>query len=185
MRAQGKVHWLSLFLSKLTDTVKLVGSTIHCQPTPYMSEETGDFDIRSNPHVQSYAMATDRIGLQVLMESPKIFACHAEIWDTMYHAEVGSSRAILKAGYNLDSLLVRYQGVDWRKTETWNCNRNMDPLMPRAFDGGSPEAMEVMFVKIREFQDSLQYKVASTEAAQNYDRWYRTRLKVRSFAYPV
>ena len=38
------------------------------------------------------------------------------------HAEVGASSAILDAGYNLDSLLLRYQGVDWRDRATWGCN---------------------------------------------------------------
>jgi hypothetical protein len=27
-----------------------------------------------------------------------------------------------RAGYNLDCLLARYQGVDWRNRDNWNCN---------------------------------------------------------------
>lgn len=26
------------------------------------------------------------------------------------------------AGYNLDSLMLRYQGVDWRDRANWACN---------------------------------------------------------------
>lgn len=28
----------------------------------------------------------------------------------------------LQAGYNLDSLMMRYQGVDWRDPAFWQCN---------------------------------------------------------------
>lgn len=38
------------------------------------------------------------------------------------YAEMGSSASILRAGYNIDSLMARYQGVDWRQTENWGCN---------------------------------------------------------------
>ena len=38
------------------------------------------------------------------------------------YAEMGSSASILRAGYNIDSLMLRYQGVDWRQTENWGCN---------------------------------------------------------------
>ena len=38
------------------------------------------------------------------------------------YAEMGSSAVVLKAGYNLGSLMLRYQGVDWRDTANWGCN---------------------------------------------------------------
>jgi hypothetical protein len=31
--------------------------------------------------------------------------------------------AIMEAGYNLDSLMLKYQGVDWRNKSNWHCNR--------------------------------------------------------------
>lgn len=37
-------------------------------------------------------------------------------------SELGASAAILRAGYNLDSMMVRYQGVDWRNEDNWGCN---------------------------------------------------------------
>ena len=33
-----------------------------------------------------------------------------------------SSLAILRGGYNLDSFMVRYQGVDWTNEANWECN---------------------------------------------------------------
>ena len=44
------------------------------------------------------------------------------MWDTIYHSEVGASRAILNAGYTLDALMLRYKGVDWRNQSNWHCN---------------------------------------------------------------
>ncbi len=38
------------------------------------------------------------------------------------YAEIGSSAAILDAGYNIDALMLRYQGVDWRDKANWGCN---------------------------------------------------------------
>lgn len=52
----------------------------------------------------------------------RVFECHASIYDTIFYSELGSSLAILEAGYNLDSLMMRYEGVDWRNKSSWNCN---------------------------------------------------------------
>ena len=37
-------------------------------------------------------------------------------------AQVGASSAVLRAGYNLDCLMLRYGGVDWRDRTFANCN---------------------------------------------------------------
>jgi hypothetical protein len=61
-------------------------------------------------------------GLQVLLKDPYVFACHRDRWDTIYYSELGSSLAILQAGHNIDSLMLRYQGIDWRSKASWGCN---------------------------------------------------------------
>jgi hypothetical protein len=61
-------------------------------------------------------------GLAVLMKDPHVFACHRDRWDTIYYSELGSSLAILQAGYNIDCFMLRYQGVDWRNKASWGCN---------------------------------------------------------------
>lgn len=62
---------------------------------------------RKNPHVQSFVVATDRDGLAVL-QANDVFKCYNHIHHTMFFSEAGASRAILKAGYNLDCLMLRY-----------------------------------------------------------------------------
>ena len=39
------------------------------------------------------------------MEDGNVFKCWSERLDAIYHAELGASAAILRAGYNLDCLL--------------------------------------------------------------------------------
>ena len=51
-----------------------------------------------------------------------IFTCYSNMWDTIFYSELGSSLAVLKGGYNLDSFMVRYQGVDWTDQASWECN---------------------------------------------------------------
>jgi hypothetical protein len=64
---------------------------------------------RTNPHVQSYALATDQKGLATMRADPAVFDCYASLHDAIYYSELGSSLAILRAGYNIDSLMLRYQ----------------------------------------------------------------------------
>lgn len=64
------------------------------------------------PHVQSYILATDRVGMEVLRSTGTVFQCHKDLQDTILHGEIGASRAIMAAGYNIDSLMLRYQ-VSW------------------------------------------------------------------------
>ena len=38
-------------------------------------------------------------------------------------ADAGASLLLLSGGHNLDSLLAKYQGMDWWNQRTWGCNR--------------------------------------------------------------
>jgi hypothetical protein len=102
---QGLVQWSDILLSKLSSTVKLVGATINCQGAPFQGDPKQHW--RKNPHVQSYLVATDQIGLKLIMQDKNVFRCYKNIADTIYHSELGSTKAILAAGYNIDSLMVR------------------------------------------------------------------------------
>ena len=44
------------------------------------------------------------------------------MWDTIWYSELGSSLVLLNKGYNIDSLMLRYQGIDWRNKSNWGCN---------------------------------------------------------------
>lgn len=45
------------------------------------------------------------------------------------------SRTVLEAGYTLDTLQLKYQGVNWTDTANWNCNNNKHPTRANAYEG--------------------------------------------------
>ncbi len=56
-------------------------------------------------------------GLKLIQRDPNVFKCYDSPWDTRYHSESGASLALLNAKYNIDTLMLRYQGIDWRKVK--------------------------------------------------------------------
>lgn len=72
--AQGQLHWAAPLLSRLSPSVKLVGPTISCEGSPLDGDQAGVW--RTNPHVQSYVVATDAAGLQLLVADGRVFKCH-------------------------------------------------------------------------------------------------------------
>jgi hypothetical protein len=53
-----------------------------------------------------------------------VFTDHPTKLSAIVEGEYGMSRAILHAGYTLDCLLYRYQGLDWTNPANWNQNGN-------------------------------------------------------------
>ena len=73
---QASVHWTTLYTQRLNNDVKLVGSTINCQPIFWLSDTANE--MRHNPHVQSYVVATDKViaCVWLLMKSSHLVAIH-------------------------------------------------------------------------------------------------------------
>ena len=63
-----------------------------------------------------------QVGLKVLQDDGRVLACYEDMSDVIFHAELGASAAILDQGYTIDSLMLRYQGTDWRNQSNWDCN---------------------------------------------------------------
>lgn len=143
---RGKLHWTRPFTDRLSSTVKLVGSTISCG---------GAQGLPGQPHVQSYVVATDRIGLTVLEQTSGVFDCWKKMGDVVVHSEIGASRAILNAGYAIDSLMAKYVNTP---SKTWTsaadqglqCNGGLNPLQPSFNDGIDVNPFEVLFIKVKE-----------------------------------
>ena len=55
---QGKVAWHRLFTQRLSSDVLLVGPTVSCEGTPNRLNMS---ELRQNPHVQSFVIATNRV----------------------------------------------------------------------------------------------------------------------------
>jgi hypothetical protein len=161
------VRWQDLLIEKLNDKIALVGPTISCEGSPYQGNVAGEW--RSNPHVQSYVLATDKRGIAIWMADKNVFECWTSMWDVIWHGELGSSLAVLNAGYGLDSFMMRYQGIDWTDSKNWGCNKQANPYGEHYYDGISLNPFEVMFVKVKE--RVLQNDWSFAVQAQKYTGW--------------
>lgn len=63
-----------------------------------------------------------KAGLNAMWEEGSVFGCYTSMWDVIYYSELGSSWAVLAAGYTIDCLMMRYQSIDWTDLDTWDCN---------------------------------------------------------------
>lgn len=94
------------------------------------------------PHVESTLMATDQVGLKLLQEAGA-FECYPTWREAKVKGEVAASAAILKGGYNLDCLMLRYQGIDWQDSSKWRCGSMISPHQEGTYDGTSLNPLEV------------------------------------------
>ena len=121
-------NWTELFIRKLNDQVKLVGTTV-CTLTDH-------------PHVQSMLLVTDRVGLQVGIDTG-IFSMDFTCKNIIIEKEIGYSTEILKAGYNIACMLKALDGVDFRLKKTGYNGF----FMERSYFGASVHPYEVIFPK--------------------------------------
>lgn len=82
-----------LSISHAWSTCPQLDAVIHCTITPALHSA-------SALHVQS--------ALDMLRKDPEVLRCYNDRWDAIWYAELGSSEAVLNAGYNIASLLHRY-----------------------------------------------------------------------------
>ena len=139
--------WFEIFTRLLNDEVKLVGPTINCE---------------QKPHVQSYLLATDQVGMKILADKKNgVLSCKTDYNDAVVNGEIGASQIILKANYRIASLQIKYQGVDFRDKGNENCNSRTSPIfVDNLVDGISHDPYELVFVKykgtIQTFDSSLE-----------------------------
>lgn len=102
--------WTDIFLNRLNNKTKLVGTTMNCDP---------------RPHVQSMLWATDDVSMSILLDPNLAHAvalqdpfgepedpigmsfCH-ETMDQAIHTETGSTQLILSQGYEVDVMMTAY-----------------------------------------------------------------------------
>lgn len=127
------MYWPDLFTSKINNNVKLVGPAV-----VYFSKK---------PFISSAFLATDRIGLEIGIND-NIFhfsTIKMNKNDIIIKKELGLSKAILKAGYNIVSMLQYYKNVDLSK--------HISPissichLNPDRYFGININPYEIIFIK--------------------------------------
>lgn len=153
------IWWFDIFIRRLNDRVKLVGPSINCE---------------QQPHVQSYMMATDRVGFQFLTgNGSRIFSCHASQRDAVFNGEIAASQMLLKANYQIASLQSKYQGWDFEKPENQGCNYGASPIFrDGALDTIQHDPFELIFVK---FKGNPPFDTELERRALIYQKWLDER----------
>ena len=154
-------HWTTVLTSRLNDRVKLVGPSITCLPR----SDAGGY----GPRIEGYCFATDRTGLGVLWRDGRVFSDHPTKFSCIVDGEYGMSRAVLRAGFGLDCLLYRYQGIDWSDPANWDQNGNAPPSRQGTYDGISIHPFEVVFHKW--FWSHHPNELVAYDAMERYRRW--------------
>lgn len=85
--------WSESYLSQVTEEVKLVGMSYNCKA-----------HLQYPKHVQSMLLATDRMGMDILLEKSKMAKC-AKDMDEAVEVEVTLSPTIVDYGYKVNLLL--------------------------------------------------------------------------------
>jgi hypothetical protein len=153
-------YWYSVFTRRIDKKVKLVGCTISCETAP---------------HVQAYLFATDFNGLTILLKPGKwggtsddgIFACHSTKDQILTNSELPASNRILESGYMIDSLLTKYQKVNFSELYNRGCNSNKNPYLDKGLEGTSLEPYEVVFVKYNDLETAKDTR----DRAKLYQKW--------------
>lgn len=135
-------YWPELFISKLNNDVKLVGTTVNIMKTWE--------SIMLFPHIQSMFLVTDRIGLDIGIKN-KIFDLNnikMDKTDIIYTKEVGLSKLIIENGYNITSMLSAYKNIDFRKNIP-HCLQDCatDHIRPNNYFDININPYEVIFFK--------------------------------------
>lgn len=132
-------HWTNIFIKKINDIVKLVGTTIVCLP----HDDAG----RYGPKIEGFFFMTDNYGLNLLKNENNIFCNHKDKYHAIVDGEYGLSSCILKNGYSIDCMIRKYQGIDWRDSKNYNLNNNEHPSRKNSFYNNSLNPYEVIFHK--------------------------------------
>ena len=134
-----ETHWTNIFIKKINDKVKLVGTTIVCLPQC----DHGGY----GPKVEGFFFMVDNIGLSLLKNQKTIFCNHIDKYSAIINGEYGLSNCIFNNGYSIDCMLRKYQNIDWTDRSNYNLNNNIHPSRKNSFYNCSINPYEVIFHK--------------------------------------
>lgn len=131
---QATKPWTSVFTDRLSEEIKLVGRSVSCEV---------------ELHVQAPVWATDRVGLQLLLEE-SVFECATDVEEARERHELGATRSVVGAGYGVDCLMLRYQGLNLTRVREMGlaCMAGDNPSIPLLNDGLPINPLEVVFVLV-------------------------------------
>lgn len=132
------IHWTEIFRSRLKEDIHAVSTSIVCLPKDDLGGQ--------GPRLEGMALAATRIAVLLAYEN-SVFSCKLDKSDAILSGEYNFSKVLLDNGYNIDSLLMKYGKIDWRKKEYWSCNNRMHPTRYKFYENISVNPLEVVFHK--------------------------------------
>ena len=151
------IHWTEIFTSRLKGNVHSVGASITC-----LGDGRGN-----GPGIEGYASFSTPLAISIAQKYG-VFKCRKEKWDVIRFGEYGLATSLLKAGKNINCLLLKYGDLDWRSTKTWSCNNFYHPTVNGSYEGISVHPLEVVFHK--SFWDIINENVFYNET-RAYMQW--------------
>jgi len=153
-----KIKWTQPFIKLFTKDVKLVGTSINIlnatDPEIIKSMSLNlliDKGYRAPfIHVQSQVFVLNKESLHFLIVKNFFNQSHEEDFIKFIALrEVLMSQLILKNGWNINCILPKYQGLDYRKIskDINTTSIHGDPYYPGAYFGKSIEPYDVIFIK--------------------------------------
>jgi hypothetical protein len=137
--------WTDIYLNGLQNNVKLFGSTINAMEIP-----------SHKAHVQSYIFSMDKNTLQYLINC-EIFSTTnytKTFLETIHNKEILMSRKIIENKWNIGSLLMYYNNVDFtfknKKPEEYDI-RFLDDIMFPQFRNVLWNEYQLVFIKGNRF----------------------------------
>lgn len=134
-----EIHWSNIFIKKINNIVKLVGTTIVCLP----HRDPGGY----GPKVEGFFFMVDNIGLELLKKQQTIFCNHPTKYSAIVNGEYGLSNCILKNGYSIDCMIPKYKNIDWTNPINYTLNNNIHPSRKNSFYGYTINPYDVIFHK--------------------------------------
>jgi len=134
-----KYHWTDIFISKINDRVKLVGTVIACLP----HGDPGGY----GPKVECFFFMVDEVGLSLLKNEKTIFCNHGDKYGAIVNGEYAVSKCIFRNGYTIDCMMPEYQNIDWTNENNYILNNNRHPSRVNSFYGYSLNPYDLIFHK--------------------------------------
>jgi hypothetical protein len=134
-------NWCDIFTNRINNDIKLFGTMINTMD-----------NVITKSHIQSWIFCTDRKGLDVLI-SNHIFSRNYELnfIDTINNREIRMSRVIINNGWNIASLMLYYNNIDFRFKDKqpldYNVNFLGNVVDNNLYFGCNLHPYEVIFVK--------------------------------------
>jgi len=137
------LNWVNIFTSKLDSNIKLCGPTIN-----YLNKSK-----KMSPHIQSFAFATDKTGIDVLLKE-KIFEPEKNIDrnSLIENHEVRMSDVFLKKGFNLFAFQLS-ENIKYSNNKEFLYHDDIH-FMGKYYDE-TINPLEVMFVKTKRIKTKV------------------------------